>query len=447
LVGMSGRALAFLSLSAVITLLLLNTSDAAFCNGKPHPDAKPNLNTIFTADPVFVREVKNAKLYTVGDGDDKISVVHLWGTPYERGFAHGTIMKQDALNMVNSVWEYIVEQVESAINGTLKKFPPKVVDFLATEGLDGAFFGTYELTKKYTGNYFYEELHGLADASGADYHKILGIHMIGEVTKGSCSMFGAWGTATASTGSLLQLRALDWDVDGPFKNFPQITVYHSTNASDGNSFANVGWTGWLGSITGINDKRMAISEIGVSFPDETFGTESRIGIPFTFLLRDILQWDHTLDDSINRMANAKRTCNLILGVGDGKLPAFRSVQYSGSNIRFFDDQNMQPVYDWHPRMENVVYYGMDWLCPGYTKVLSEQLTLHHGNITAENAISDIVAYTQTGNLVVAIYDLTNNVLHVSNARGEGEGGNAYAFERAYTRIDMTKLFAVKASAV
>jgi isopenicillin-N N-acyltransferase-like protein len=98
------------------------------------------------------------------------------------------------------------------------------------------------------------------------------------------------------------------------------------------------------------------------------------------------------------MANAKRTCNLILGVGDGKLPAFRSVQYSGSNIRFFDDKNMQPVYDWHPRMDNVVYYGMDWLCPGYTKVLSEQLTLHHGNITAENAISDIVAYTQTGNL-------------------------------------------------
>jgi hypothetical protein len=120
----------------------------------------------------------------------------------------------------------------------------------------GAFFGTYELTKKYTGNYFYEELHGLADASGADYRKILGIHMIGEVTKGACSMFGAWGAATASTGSLLQLRALDWDVDGPFKNFPQITVYHSTNSSDGNTFANVGWTGWLGSITGINDKRM-----------------------------------------------------------------------------------------------------------------------------------------------------------------------------------------------
>ena len=111
---MSRHPLCFLSLSAAVLVLLLHTSDAAFCNGKPHPDAKPNLNPIFTSDPVFVREVKNAKLYTVGDGDDKISVVHLWGSPYERGYAHGTIMKQDVQNMIGSVWEYIVEQVETA---------------------------------------------------------------------------------------------------------------------------------------------------------------------------------------------------------------------------------------------------------------------------------------------------------------------------------------------
>jgi hypothetical protein len=36
---------------------------------------------------------------------------------------------------------------------------------------------------------------------------------------------------------------------------------------------------------------MAISEIGVAFPDETFGNMSRFGVPFTFLLRDILQFD------------------------------------------------------------------------------------------------------------------------------------------------------------
>lgn len=33
--------------------------------------------------------------------------------------------------------------------------------------------------------------------------------MIGEVTKGHCSMFGAWGNATLN-GETVQLRALDW---------------------------------------------------------------------------------------------------------------------------------------------------------------------------------------------------------------------------------------------
>ena len=46
-------------------------------------------------------------------------------------------------------------------------------------------------------------------------------------------------------------------------------------------FANIGWTGWIGSITGYSSTRMAISEIGVYFFDETFGKESRFGTPFT----------------------------------------------------------------------------------------------------------------------------------------------------------------------
>lgn len=100
-------------------------------------------------------------------------------------------------------------------------------------------------------------------------------------------MYGAWGNATEGNKNL-QLRALDWSTDGPFQDFPQITVYHSMNKDQGVSFANVGWGGWIGSITGINEQMLAISEIGVSHPDDTFGKESRRGVPFTFLLRDVL---------------------------------------------------------------------------------------------------------------------------------------------------------------
>jgi hypothetical protein len=48
-------------------------------------------------------------------------------------------------------------------------------------------------------------------------------------------------------------------------------------------FANIGWSGWIGSIQGYSSTQMAISEIGVSYPDDTFGKESRFGTPFTVL--------------------------------------------------------------------------------------------------------------------------------------------------------------------
>ena len=41
----------------------------------------------------------------------------------------------------------------------------------------------------------------------------------------------------------------------------------------------------------MSSVQTAISEIGVSFPDDTFGKESRKGTPFTYLLRDVLQFD------------------------------------------------------------------------------------------------------------------------------------------------------------
>lgn len=42
---------------------------------------------------------------------------------------------------------------------------------------------------------------------------------------------------------------LEDDFVGPFKNYPQVTVYHPSQGN-GHAFANVGWTGWIGSITG-----------------------------------------------------------------------------------------------------------------------------------------------------------------------------------------------------
>eukprot|EP00948_MAST-09A_sp_MAST-9A-sp1_P004194 g4194.t1 len=429
-------------------------SQAAFCNGAPDPNAKPNLNAVYTSPPRFVRSVPNASLFHVGEGDDTISIVHLWGSPYEKGFAHGTLMKDEMKDFFGRAYVYFQDEFVQAINSTVPWIPAKMADWVARLGLDVALDLTADVTRKYTGEYFFDQMRGMADATGVEYKTILRVHLIGELTKGSCSMYGAWNEATED-GKTLQMRALDWDTDGPFQDYPEVTIYHAESQEEGSSptseksFANVGWTGWIGSITGMSEAQTAISEIGVSFPDSTFGKESRFGVPFTFLLRDILQFDHGLDDAMNRIKSSSRTCDLILGVGDGKLDTsspsgvvpFRGIQYSHSVANFFTDANMAPHNDsWHAKIPSMVYYGMDWLCPNFSRVLHRQLSSLHGKLSPSNTIRDVVPIVQTGDLHIAVYDLTDSVMYVANARGTNETGPQMAYDRAFTKLDMKALF-------
>lgn len=436
----------------VLSLVVsLGVVDAAFCNGRPSPDAKPNMNSIINVleSGDFVRSVPNGSLYHVGNGEDRISVVHLWGGPYERGYALGQLMKNDTSVFMSRVYQFFEDQFVEAINGTVPWIPSWAADWVADVGLAVALDLTYDITKKYTGEYFFQEMQGIADASGAHYETIRRVHMIGELTKGSCSMYGAWDSATAG-GKTLQMRALDWDTSGPFQDYPQVTVYHADEgSSDGQSFVNVGWTGWIGSITGMSSSATAISEIGVSFPDASFGKESRFGTPFTFLLRDMLQFEPTLLSGLKHITDARRTCDLILGFGDGKVATsgpdgkapFRGIQYSASVANFFDDTDMMPRNDsWHPRMKQIVYYGMDWLCPNYSEVLHRQLSSLQGTLTPENSISHVMPIVQTGDLHIAVYDLTDRVMFVANARGTGESGPAMAYDRQFVKLNMTYLF-------
>lgn len=436
-------------LSRLLLLLVLaffgTFVNGAMCNGKPNPNAQSNTLPINTLPPVYVRSVKNGHLFTVGTGDYEVPVVHLYGTPYEMGFAHGSLQRVRMTTFINSVYDYIDDNIVDAINGTIPWFPASWAKLIAQFGIDLVLDIEIAATEKFTGKYIFEELQGMAAATGMDVKRIQRIHLFGELTKGDCSMFGAWGKAIPTGYSLVQLRALDWDMDGPFRNFPQITVYHP-NKDDGHAFANVGFTGFIGSFSGMSSVYTATSEIGASFPDDTFGKESSFGVPFTYLLRDMLQFDKTLDDCKRHLTNANRTCNLILGFGDGKgpNPTFNGIQYSYSVANFQNDTHMMPSYDWHPRISNVVYYGMDWLCPSFNSVLARQLNAGYSKITPELGIRNVSSIVQTGNLFVTYYDLTpaHNQMFVSFAAAHGKPGPLNAFDRSFTRIDMTPVFAV-----
>ena len=202
-----------------------------YATGKPDPDAQPNNFGYVEATPSLIDSTTNGELYVAGPSDQQFYVVHVSGDPYDMGYAQGSLLKNIAPAFIDAVFEYLIDQVP------MHKLAPDLVNYTLEEALDL----TADLTRPFTPDYWFEEMRGLSDGSGIPYQKILQLHMLPELTKGSCSMFGAWGNATLSSdGKLLQLRALDWDTEGPFKDYPAIVVYHPT---DGNAFANIGFTG------------------------------------------------------------------------------------------------------------------------------------------------------------------------------------------------------------
>ena len=382
-------------------LVALPFSHAAYCSGGPNPAAQPNPFPINSTAPVFLRSVSNGHAYLAGSPLSPFYVTHLYGSAYEMGFAQGALYPALLKTMVNRTWFYMVDQVES----NLPFLPSWLGELIGELGLDLALDALIDLTKPSTGAYFYEELQGIADGSGVDYKTLARVHLIGELTQGDCSMIGAWGGSTLG-GKTLQLRALDWDTDGPFRDYPAVTVYHPTTPG-AHPFTNVGLLGFIGAFTGQSSAQMGVSEIGVSYPDqEHFGSESFAGIPFVFLLRDVLEFDTTVFESVQRLQGANRTCDLILGVGDGKAKTARGFAYSSSELFVYDDTNLEPYNatpdTWHPRFQDLIYWGMDWLCPGYSRPLAAEISKAWGKLTPQIIITDIAARVQTGDVHAAV---------------------------------------------
>lgn len=420
--------------------------DAADCNTKSNQTYPQNNNPIYTDAPQFVRSVPNGELYTVGiPGDNQIHVLHLYGNNgYDWGYAAGQLLGWEMNQTLSGAWNYFVTQIMQQVNGVAKKYniPQWLEQLIIDKGLEAVLDWQHEESKKFVDPQVYAEMRGIADASGISYDMIRRIHLIGEVTRGQCSLYGAWGDQTLGAKTL-QLRALDWDTGAGLQNFPVVTVYHPMTPSLGVAFANVGWAGWIGTLTGMSSNRLGVSEIGVSYPNfpPLFGNESFIGIPFIFLERQIIQYGTSVFDAMNIISNATRTCDLILGVADGNAKTARMVQYSHSIVRFFDDQTLEPQAWWHPRINNTVYSGMDWFCPFYQHSLANQLTYARGILTPELSIQNVTAVVGTGDLHAAVYDLTDLQLFVGNARSaNATSGGFRAYERAFVKIDLKSEF-------
>jgi len=368
---------------------------------------------IVMAVPQKLAETAHGQLSVAGEGEDKIMVLKVWGTPYEMGLAHGQLLKKEVSKHVPNLIHLMSEKSGQ---------PVSTLD------------AVYEATRPYIADYYMEELRGLAEGSRLTLQDMIRANLIGEASEWHCSLFGAWGKATAADGHLYQLRALDFEVHANIQKYPLIVVYFPEN---GHPFANITWSGVVGCISGISSERLAISEIGDDYDKEN---DSFAGIPFMFLLRDILQFDTSLEMASTRVQTAARTTSLLYGIGDGELGRLKGFQTSHTLCNIYDPDNLEPLTPTHQRIEDIVYWGMSWNVPAYDGPLHDKLIEHYGSINAETTIGDILPSVKTGSLQSVVYDLTDMKIWVANARADDEEGALPAYDRQFVCFDMHQLF-------
>ena len=131
-----------------------------------------------------------------------------------------------------------------------------------------------------------------------------------------------------------------------------------------------------------------------------------------------------------------------------------------------NDTTLKPDSDdWHPKIKNVVYHGMDWSCAGlgssliilkfrirrinstflflcysYSRVMARQLNVLYGNLTPENAIRNLTSIVQTGSLLTTYYDFSVDTIYTANARGDKESGPDDAYDRPFVKVNVGKFF-------
>jgi len=328
----------------------------------------------------------NGLVETVGQGDDAIAVLYTWGTPYEMGYAHAKLL-QDG---IKSLYKRTMPLFGLGLGG-----PDK---------LDEA----WKEAEPFVPAGDMEEMRGLVDGSDGllTLEEVHRLHIAPEVSEWHCSFFAAWGGATAD-GHLIQIRALDYATEVGLQRVPLITVAFPTG---GQPYIVVGWQGFVGCVTGCNESKIAMSEIG---DDWDGANDTYAGIPMVFLMKKVVAESTSLDQAVATVQDARRTSSYLYCLGDAKIPSARALQTGHSKCLVYTPEDLP----FAQHVPECVYMSMGVDSPWNAKVGGVLAGLA-GKISPKHAMEDVMKGCGTGNLHAVCFDLTAGKLWVANAEGD-----------------------------
>jgi isopenicillin-N N-acyltransferase-like protein len=340
---------------------------------------------------------------TLGDGPNPISVLYLWGSPYERGFAHGNL----CATQVKSIYARL------ALGAMLMGLSPDKLD------------EAWKQMEPFVPRRYQEEMRGLAEGAGVPLRQVQWAHAIPDLSEFHCTFFAAWGKATRN-GHLQQIRALDYATEAGLQDFPALIVERTER---GQVFVNIGWIGFVGCVSGMNLSQIAVSEIGENFGEEH---ETLAGEPMPFVLRDVLENARTLDEGVKIIRRARRTSSYLYCIGDAKIPAARALRTAKDFCEVYAPESYPGE-----KLDSIVYWSMGWEREGkWNKRVHDVLKPRWGRIDHRTGTRDVMRNLGTGNLHAIAYDVTALKLWVANASPGPKVIPAY--ERRFVPFDLKR---------
>jgi hypothetical protein len=153
---------------------------------------------------------------------------------------------------------------------------------------------------------YLQEIDAVADAAGMDRQEARLANFFPELFH--CSGFSIFGKATVD-GHMYHGRVLDYLKGVGLEQNAVVMVYQPDY---GNAWVNLGYAGFIGSVTAMNEKGISIGEMGGG------GYGAWDGKPMAELMREVMEKANTLDDAVRIMRESPRTCHYYYVVSDGK---------------------------------------------------------------------------------------------------------------------------------
>jgi len=272
----------------------------------------------------------------------------LEGSPYEMGYQHGVLLREHVRRNVRNIL-YGAGAVSSIESG--RWFLDEIQS-------------AYRRLEPYIPEEYMEEMDGLADGAGISREEVRLTNVFPELFH--CSGMALFGKATKD-GKLYHGRILDYMTGIGLDKHAVVVI---CKPSGKHPWANVSYAGFIGSVTAMNDKRIAIGEMGGG------GEGEWDGIPMSFLVRKVAEEAGSLDEAVRIMKTAPRTCEYYYVISDGNIPDAVGI-YATPEVF----QTVGPG-KYHPKLPTPIEDTVLFSGPDRYKVLVRRVRENYGTIDA-----------------------------------------------------------------